>query len=87
VVAATNHHLELTNPPIEQGTGAHAKRRELLKEAGDEHILAEYLYLRDRLHGECFYGGECGPEPELRRRLHEAATYVTELTGCEVPGA
>lgn len=92
VVDATNAYLAQVGVVIKEGIAAHAQRRKALQKFADEGsardavLLGKYLAFREELHGECFYGGQCGLEAELRNKLEKAKMYVVDLTKCEVAG-
>jgi hypothetical protein len=84
VVDATDRHLARQGVTVEVGVRGHAQRKQALIRSEQFALLNRYAALRDELHGDCFYGGDCEPESYVRRKLAEAGDYVTELTGCEV---
>jgi hypothetical protein len=94
VTEATDHYLGqrgVTFPSDIMPAEMHRFRRTNLeerKEKGDTDaatVLGDYLDLRDSLHGDCFYGGACGPPGYLHNRLNDARAYIVRLTGCVLP--
>lgn len=66
----------MLNVEVEDATAHGERRRKLraLQERTGVPLMASYLDLQDRLHGDCFYRGHC-PAPEVEWLLQTAEEF------------
>ena len=64
------------SPPV--GRKAHSERRNFL-EAIDRGLAAELSLFADKLHGDCFYDGDCPTKEAMRTDMTQAEQFIRRV--------
>jgi len=76
---ATDHAMQIHGRAPEPGRGAHGDRHEFLEAVGRRDLSKELSYFADRLHGECFYQGNCPTREGMQTALKEVEHYIRKI--------
>ncbi len=73
---AVDHAMRLHGRSTPPGSEAHAARHRFLEDIGRRELSEKLGYFADRLHGTCFYVGECPTRDVMNAILDEASQFV-----------